>query len=161
MTFTWTVWLSASPKPLYAVQLKVPESFLLTFVIVSTFPTWSTLFPWFPAFSSVQVMFASGLPDALHVNFKLPPSRTVCSPLIWWIFAGTNSRKLHNTLEWHLRKWMTLFKNMFWQFFCHLQFWIVQSTKLNLKCVLKYWLDKTNNGNKTMYAFTSTRKVLN
>ena len=50
-------------------------------------------------------------------------------------------------------------KNMFQQFFCHLQFWIIQSTKLNLKGVTKCWLDKTNNTNRTMYAFT--RKVLN
>ena len=33
-------------------------------------------------------------------------------------------------------KYMTFFKNMFQQFFCHLQFWFIQSTKLNLKCNL-------------------------
>ena len=38
-------------------------------------------------------------------------------------------------------------------------FWIIQSTKLNLKCVTKFWLDKKNNSNRIMYA--STRKVLN
>ena len=52
-----------------------------------------------------------------------------------------------------------IFKNMFRQFFCHLQFWIIQSTKLNLKCVTKCWLGKTNDSNRTMYAFTM--KVLN
>ena len=94
MTFTWTVRLSASPKPLYAVQLKVPESFLLIFFLVSTFPSCSTpVFPWFPVFSLVQVMFGSGLPDALHVNCKLSPSWTVCSRLISVIIAGTKSRK--------------------------------------------------------------------
>ena len=96
MTFTWTVWLSASPKPLYAVQLKVPESVLLIFFIVSTFPSCSTpVFPLFPVFSLVQVMFGSGLPDALHVNCKLSPSWTVCSLLISVISAGTKSRKSH------------------------------------------------------------------
>ena len=47
---------------------------------------------------------------------------------------------------------------MFWQFLCYLQFWIKQSAELNLECVTKCWLDKTNNGNRTVYAFT--RKVL-
>ena len=47
-----------------------------------------------------------------------------------------------------------IFKNMFRQVLCHLQFWITQSTKLNIKCVTKCWLDKTNNSNvRTMYAF--------
>ena len=26
---------------------------------------------------------------------------------------------------------------MFWQFFCHLRFWFIKSTKLNLKCITK------------------------
>ena len=47
---------------------------------------------------------------------------------------------------------------MFWQFLCYLQFWIKQSAELNLECVTKCWLDKTN-GNRTVYGFT--RKVLN
>ena len=50
----------------------------------------------------------------------------------------------------NLRKRTKLFKNMFRQFFCHLQFWITQSAKLNLKCVTKCWLDKTNNSNMMM-----------
>ena len=96
MTFTWTVWLSTSPKPLYAAQLKVPEAFLLIFFIVSTFPSCSTpVFPWFPVFSLVQVTFGSGLPNASHVNCKLLPSWTVCSPPISVISAGTKSRKSH------------------------------------------------------------------
>lgn len=96
MTFTWTVWLSTSPKPLDAAQLKVPEAFLLIFFIVSTFPSCSTpVFPWFPVFSLVQVTFGSGLPNASHVNCKLLPSWTVCSPLISVISAGTKSRKSH------------------------------------------------------------------
>ena len=101
MTFTWTVWLSTSPKPLYAAQLKVPESFLLIFFIVSTFPSCNTpVFPWFPVFSLVQVTFGSGLPNASHVNCKLLPSWTVCSPPISVISAGTKSRKSHWKKNW-------------------------------------------------------------
>ena len=69
-------------------------------------------------------------------------------------------RELH--LKWRLAlfiKNIQLFKNIFRQFFCHLQFWIIQSTKLNLKRTTECWLDKTDNSNRTMYAFT--RKVLN
>ena len=59
----------------------------------------------------------------------------------------------------NLRKHVAFFKNMFRQFFSHLQFWFILSTRLNLKCKTKCWLDKTNNRNKTMYAIT--RKVSN
>ena len=59
----------------------------------------------------------------------------------------------------NLRKHVAFFKNMFRQFFSHLQFWFILSTRLNLKCITKCWLDKTNNRNKTMYAIT--RKVSN
>ena len=41
------------------------------------------------------------------------------------------------------RKCSTIFKNMFWQFLFHLQFWLIQNTKLNLKCITKCLLDKT------------------
>ena len=69
-------------------------------------------------------------------------------------------KELH--LKWRLAlfiKNIQLFKNIFRQFFCHLHFWIIQSTKLNLKRTTKCWLDKTDNSNRTMFAFT--RKVLN
>ena len=121
MTFTWTVWLSASPKPLYAAQLKVPESFLLISFIVSTFPSCSKpVFPWFPVFSLVQVMFGSGLPDASHVNCKLLPSRTICSPLISVISAGTKSRKSLwkkklNTLQWQFLSKHYYVKGIRWE----------------------------------------------
>ena len=59
----------------------------------------------------------------------------------------------------NLRKYITFFKDMFGKFFCHLQFWFIQSTKLTLKCVTKCWLDKTNNRNRSMNAIT--RKVSN
>ena len=90
VTFTWTGRLSFLLNPLYAVQVNVPEAFLLMFVIFSTFPSCTTtVFPWFPGFSMVQVMFGSGRPRASQVNCKLSPSRTVVSPLILVIFAGT------------------------------------------------------------------------
>ena len=57
----------------------------------------------------------------------------------------------------NLGKYITFFKDMFGKFFCHLQFWFVQSTKLTLKCVTKCWLDKTNSRNRSMNAIT--RKV--
>ena len=41
---------------------------------------------------------------------------------------------------------------MFRQFLCHLQFWFIQSTKLNIKCLTKCWLDIATNSNRTMYA---------
>ena len=93
VTFTWTARLSFLPKPLYTVQVNVPESFLLMFCIVSTFPSCTTVFPWFPGFSLVQVMFGSGWPKALQVKRKLLPSRTVGSPLIPVIFVGTKSNQ--------------------------------------------------------------------
>ena len=51
-----------------------------------------------------------------------------------------------------LRKYMT-FKNTFRQF-CHLQFCFIQITKLNLQCITKCWLDKTNDRNRTIHAIT-------
>ena len=94
VTFTWTARLSFLPKPLYAVQVNVPESFLLMFVIFSTFPSCTTpAFPWFPGFSLVQVMFGSGRPEALHVKCKLLPSRTVVWPLISGTFVRTRSNQ--------------------------------------------------------------------
>ena len=81
------------PKPLYAVQVNVPESFLLMFVIFSTFPSCTTpILSWFPGFSLVQVMFGSGRPDALQVNCKLLPSRAVGSPLIPVTLDGTKEQ---------------------------------------------------------------------
>ena len=40
----------------------------------------------------------------------------------------------------NLRKWTTLLKlkSMFWQFFCYLQFWIIQSIKLILTYYLRF-----------------------
>ena len=94
VTFTLTVCFSGLPKPLYAVQVNIPASILLTFVIVSTFPSCTTTaFPWFPGFSLVQVMFGSGLPDASQLNCKLLPSRTVGSPLIPVVFVETKSNQ--------------------------------------------------------------------
>ena len=94
VTFTLTVCFSGLPKPLYAVQVNIPASILLTFVIVSTFPSCTTTaFPWFPGFSLVQVMFGSGLPDASQLNCKSLPSRTLGSPLIPVIFVGTKSNQ--------------------------------------------------------------------
>ena len=78
------------PKPLYAVQVNSPASVLLMFVIVSTFPACTTtVFPWFPGFSLVQMMFGSIRLDASQINCKLSPSVTVGSPLIPVIFVGT------------------------------------------------------------------------
>ena len=57
------------------------------------------------------------------------------------------------------KKYTIFFKNMFRQFSCHLQFWFIQSTKLNLKSITKCSWDKINNRNKTMYAIK--RKLLN
>ena len=51
----------------------------------------------------------------------------------------------------NLGKYTTLLKNMFRQFFCHLQFCFIQSTKLNSRCINQCWLAKTNNRNRTMY----------
>ena len=94
VTFTWTVRFSGSPKPLDAVQVNVPASVLLMFVIVSTFPFCATLvFPWFPGFSLVQVMFGPTRLNASQINCKLSPSRTVGSPLIPVIFIGTKSNQ--------------------------------------------------------------------
>ena len=59
----------------------------------------------------------------------------------------------------NLRTYITFFKDMFGKFFCHLQFWFIQSTKLTLKCVTKCWLDETNKRNRSMNAIT--RKVSN
>ena len=90
VTFTYTVWFSGLPKPLYAEQLYSPASVLLMSVIVSTFPSCTTtVFPWFPGLSLVQVMFGFGRPEALQVKCKLSPSRTVRLPLIPVIFVGT------------------------------------------------------------------------
>ena len=83
-----TVRFSGLPKPLHVVQVNVPASVLLMFVIVSTFPSCTTpVFPWFPGFSLVQVMFGSTRLDTLQSNCKLSPSRTVDSPLIfhWYL----------------------------------------------------------------------------
>ena len=46
----------------------------------------------------------------------------------------------------NLRKWMTLLKlkSMFWQFFCYLQFWIIQSIKLILTNYLRFIPYPTN-----------------
>ena len=78
------------PKPLYDVQVNSPASVLLIFVIVSTFPSCTTpVFPWFPGFSLVQVMFGSTQLNASQINCKFSPSRTVGSPLIPLIFNGT------------------------------------------------------------------------
>ena len=44
-------WLSGLPKPLYAAQLIIPESFLLTFVKVPTFPSCRT--PVFPLLTAL------------------------------------------------------------------------------------------------------------
>lgn len=35
----------------------------------------------------------------------------------------------------NLGKYITFFKDMFGKFCCHLQFWFIQSTKLNWKCI--------------------------
>ena len=81
-------------KPLYAVQVNIPASVLLMFVMVSTFPSCTTpVFPWFPGLSLVQVMFGLGRLNASQVNCKLLPSRTVGSPLIPVIFNGTKSNQ--------------------------------------------------------------------
>ena len=94
VTFTYTVWFSGLPKPLYAVQVNVPASLLSMFVIFSTFPTCTTpVFPWFPGFSLVQVMFGSTRLNTSQINCKLSPSRTVGSPLIPLIFVGTMSNQ--------------------------------------------------------------------
>ena len=94
VTFTWTVRFSGLPKPLYAVQVNVPASVLLMFVIVSTFPSCTTpVFPWFPGFSLVQVMFGFSRLDASQANCKMSPSRIVGSPLIPVIFIGTKSNQ--------------------------------------------------------------------
>ena len=94
VTFTETVCFSGLPKPLYAVQVNVPASVLLTCVIFNTFPSCTTpVFPWFLDFSLVHVMFGSGRPDASQINCKLSPSRTVGLPLIPVIFIGTISNQ--------------------------------------------------------------------
>ena len=93
-TFTSTVWLSGLLKPLYTVQVNVPASPLLMYVIVSTFPSWTTpVFPWFPCFSLVQVMFGSSPPDPSQINCKLSPSKTVSLPLIPVIFVATKNNQ--------------------------------------------------------------------
>ena len=66
------------------------------FVIVSTFPSCTTpVFPWFPGFSLVQVIFGSTRLNALQINCKLSPSRTVVSPLISVILNGTKTKQSH------------------------------------------------------------------
>lgn len=59
------------------------------------------------------------------------------------VIRGKDSQKRKK----NLRKYMIFFKYMFQQFFCHLQFWLIQSTKLNLTCITKCSLDKTKNRN--------------
>ena len=89
-----TVRFSGLPKPLYALQVNVPASVLLMFVTFSTFPSCTTpVFPWFPGFSLVQVMFCFGRLNASLLQCKLSPSRTVGSPLIPVIFIGTKSNQ--------------------------------------------------------------------
>ena len=94
VTFTKTVWFFRSPKPLFALQVNMPVSVLLMFGIFSSFPSGSTpVFPWFPGFSLVHVMFGFILLDTSQINCKFSPSRTVGSPLISVIFNGTKSNK--------------------------------------------------------------------
>ena len=84
--------VSGLTKPLYAVQVNVPASLLL--MCVSTFHSCTTpVFPWFPGFSLVQVMFGSGRLVASQINCKLSPSRTVGLPLVPAIFFGTESNQ--------------------------------------------------------------------
>ena len=84
------------------------------FVTVSNFPSCTT--PVFPAFSLVQVMFGSGWPDALQVNCKLLPSRTVGLPLIPVIFIGTTSNQTVTSksriIEWHVHAKATIAKKI-------------------------------------------------
>ena len=49
--------------------------------------------PWFPNFSLVQVMFGSGRPVGIQVNFMLSSSRMVRLPLILVIYVGTKSNQ--------------------------------------------------------------------
>ena len=106
-------------------------------------------------------------------NKCFPPWKTMVKKqnLFWTsifsIHVTRNTRKL-DRMKKGKENWTThgflnvitvMFKNMFRQFFCHPQFWVIQSTKLNLKCITNSWVDKINSRNKTMHAVT--RKVLN
>ena len=67
--------------------------------------------------------------------------------------TGSPSLRLEKKQTINLRKWTTLLKT------CFDSSSVVEFKVRNLKCVTKCWLDKTNNSNGTMKAFT--RKVLN
>ena len=77
------------------------------FVIFSTFPSCTTtVFPWFPGFSLVQVMFGSTWLNALQINCKLSPSRTVGTPLILVIYIGTKSNQTITSFNFKDNYWM-------------------------------------------------------
>ena len=86
------------------------------FVIFRTFPCTTTVFPWFPGFSLVQLMLGSGRPDTSQVNCKLWPSRTFGLPLIPVIFIGTKSNQTITSksriIEWHVHTKATIAKKM-------------------------------------------------
>ena len=57
-----------------------------------------------------------------------------------WVFSAYYQKVWieADILSTNLRKWTTLFKNMFREFFCRLQFWMIQSTKLKIHICIHF-----------------------